>query len=133
MTTAVLFLASALAAGGPDATPQSDYARLLKTNVSRGRVNYSGVAAMRAELDSYLNYVATTPAPRGKKRAMAFYIDAYNALVLRAVLDSGTPKSVLDAKDFFKTKAHKVAGRTVSLDELEKKVLNPLANDPRTH
>ncbi|MEM6532796.1 MAG: DUF547 domain-containing protein [Myxococcota bacterium] len=125
-------LATALASG-PGASPDALYASVLRNNVRAGRVNYAGVAAQRDELDAYLEAIAAAKVPAGKKRAMAFYIDAYNALVLRSVLDAGTPKSVLDKKDFFTSKTHRVAGRTVSLDELEKKVLNPLAKDPRTH
>ncbi|MEO1480844.1 MAG: DUF547 domain-containing protein [Myxococcota bacterium] len=120
-------------ASGPGATPDALYAEILKSNVRAGRVDYAGVAKEREKLDAYLQSVATGKVPSGKKRAMAFYIDAYNALVLKSVLDAGTPKSVLDKKDFFTAKTHQVAGKTVSLDQLEKKILNPLAKDPRTH
>ncbi|MEL6545626.1 MAG: DUF547 domain-containing protein [Myxococcota bacterium] len=128
---AALLVLSSLTAGGGDALEA--YSAVLKQNVAKGRVNYPGVAAMRDELDRYINHVATSRVPGGKNRAMAFYIDAYNALVLASVLDSGQPKSVLDVKDFFKRKVHTVAGKKVSLDQLEKEILNPLAKDPRTH
>jgi hypothetical protein len=53
--------------------------------------------------------------------------------VLRGVLDNKRPRSVLDVKGFFDDKKYKVAGQTVSLNQLEKEVLNPFAKDPRTH
>lgn len=131
MTLATLLLSSVLVSGGN--APVDRYAAVLAKNVANGRVDYQGVAAMRADLDLFLEHIATTGVPKAKAKAMAFYIDAYNALVLRAVLDAGQPKSVLDVNDFFEAKTHRVAGRKVSLDQLEKEILNPLAQDPRTH
>jgi len=117
-----------------DAAAAKDYASLLKAHVKNGRVDYKAIAAEdRAKLDRYLDAVAKASLPKAKHARLAFYIDAYNALVIRSVIDNGRPRSVLDVKGFFDKKTHTVAGQTVTLDSLEKKHLNPFAKDPRTH
>jgi hypothetical protein len=129
------FIFLPLIAATPD-TPDAltDYAEVLRTHVKDGLVDYKGIEKKsKASLDRFLVAVAEAKLPEGRDERIAFYIDAYNALVLGAVLREGRPRSVLDVKGFFDTKKHVVAGKTVTLDELEKKILNPLAKDPRTH
>ncbi|MEO0594079.1 MAG: DUF547 domain-containing protein [Myxococcota bacterium] len=116
-----------------DSSATSTYAQILKKSVAKGRVDYDAVESLRGDLDRYLTAVAKARVPKAKSKAVAFYIDAYNALVLAAVLDAGKPKSVINVDNFFKKKSHRVAGKVVSLDQLEKEILNPLAADPRTH
>jgi hypothetical protein len=99
--------------------------------VKNGRVDYTKIDV--AKLDNYLKAVAAAKVPADKNAAIALYVDAYNAIVLKAVLDNKRPRSVLDVKDFFDVKKYNVAGKTVSLNQLEKEVLNPFAKDPRTH
>ena len=130
-----LSLTLALAASIPAASSGADdYTDILTTYVKNGRVDYKGLAANdRAKLDRYLDGVAKAVLPNDRNRRIGFLIDAYNAHVLRAVIKHGRPRSVLDVKDFFKERVHRVAGKTVSLDQLEKEILNPYAKDPRTH
>ncbi len=130
-------LALTLAATCPshvDVAAKSGYAEILKAHVDNGRVDYKAIQKKdRAKLDRYLDAVAKADLPKKKSARIGFYIDAYNALVIRSVLDNGRPRSVLDVKGFFNAQTHTVAGKTVTLDALEKKHLNPFAKDPRTH
>ena len=130
-----LTLTLAVSASVPtSASPTEDYADILDTYVKNGRVDYKGLAANDLDkLDRYLDSVGKATLPRDRNARIGFFIDAYNGLVLRSVIRHGRPRSVLDVKDFFKAKEHKVAKKTVSLDQLEKEVLNPYAKDPRTH
>jgi len=110
------------------------YARILETYVDEGRVAYARLAEKgRGDLDRYLEAVAKADLPEDRSARIAFWVDAYNALVLRSVLETGRPRSVLDVDGFFDEREHRVAGREVTLDALEKDVLNPYARDPRTH
>ncbi|MGF1509040.1 MAG: DUF547 domain-containing protein [Myxococcota bacterium] len=109
------------------------YARVLSTYVEDGRVDYKGLGKDRGDLDRYVEAVAKAELPRGRDERIGFYVDAYNALVLSAVIAHGRPRSVLDVKGFFNQRKHRVAGRDLTLDELEKETLNPFAKDPRTH
>lgn len=133
-------LALCIAAGGAPAkaasgSPTKAYAQVLAGTVSKGRVDYGALRSgpLREQLDAYLKHVATSKAPEGRSERIAFYVNAYNALVLRSVVEHGMPRSVLDVEGFFKTETHTVSGREVTLDQLEKQILNPFAKDPRTH
>jgi len=126
--------ASEARAGGAPEGARAAYARVLSRHVKDGRVDYAGLAKRsRADLDTYLKAVAEASLPEDRNARIGFLVDAYNALVLAAVLDHGRPRSVLDVKGFFDTETHRVAQKTVTLDQLEKKILNPYAKDPRTH
>lgn len=132
--TSALALTLTLAAPAQVPKPaQEAYASLLKTYVKDGRVDYKGLSKDTSKLDQYLDAVAKANLPTDRHPRMAFYIDAYNALVIKSVITHGRPRSVLDVKGFFNEEVHTVAGKKVSLDALEKKHLNPYAKDPRTH
>ncbi|MBK8011617.1 MAG: DUF547 domain-containing protein [Deltaproteobacteria bacterium] len=125
-------------ADGPRARPDhalSEYARLLSTYVdAKGRVDYKGLAAKDLEaLHLVIDWFAGAEAPFENSQKVGFYVDAYNASVLNAVIRFGRPRSVLDVRGFFSSIKHKVAGQSLTLDQLEKEVLKPIANDPRTH
>jgi uncharacterized protein DUF547 len=131
-----LTLALALALAPAQVKPEAakEYAELLSKYVRNGRVDYKGLAANDlARLDAYLKAVGEATAPKDKSQAIAFYVDAYNATVLRAVIEHKMPKSVLDVKGFFDAEKHRIAGKDLTLNQLEKEVLNPFAKDPRTH
>lgn len=104
--------------------------QILATRVSeRGLVDYRKIASEdRAKLDAFLDAVASAAPPKDRGEAIALYADAYNALVIRKVIDAKLPRSVLDVKGFFDKDTVKVAGQTVTLDALEKKIVGPLAN-----
>lgn len=100
-----------------------------------GGVNYAGLKKERAKLDQYLATLATAQPqsfPTDTER-LAFWINSYNAFTLADVLDQvyGKVKSVQQVKDFFKKPTHKIAGETLSLDEIEKRGRD--LKDPRIH
>jgi hypothetical protein len=110
------------------------YASVLKTRVSKGRIDYQALAKKDlGKLDLYIKSVGTAKLPAGKRARIGFYVDAYNAFVMKSVIASRFPKSVLKVEGFFDNRKFELAGQTVSLNQLEKKILNPLAKDPRTH
>lgn len=127
--------APAGAAGTPGAAstrPDAErgWAEVLARRVGAdGLVDYRGLARDDSgALDAYLARVAEAKPPAQRAEALAFYADAYNALVLRSVIRAGFPRSVLDVKGFFDKTTHVVAGRTLTLDALEKEVIKPLGN-----
>ncbi|HMQ06242.1 MAG TPA: DUF547 domain-containing protein [Saprospiraceae bacterium] len=61
----------------------------------------------------------------------AYLINAYNTLVITSIVENLPASSVQDIKGFF-TNKHNLGGKLFSLDEIEKKLLNPSA-DPRLH
>ena len=103
---------------------------LLKAHVSGGKVDYEAIRAKQAELDAYLAAVATASGDL----SMGFYINAYNGIVIDALLDSGAtlPANVTDLKGFFDTKKFKVANKDVTLNDIENGVRSKY-KDARIH
>ncbi len=108
------------------------YARILKAHVDeRGRIDYRGLKQKSAaELARYVKAVGAATLPPPAERT-AFYIDAYNALVLKSVLAHGRPRSVLDVQGFLRGELHRIAGQEMTLDGLRKTML--ATQDPRVH
>jgi len=100
---------------------------------SRGSVDYAGLKASGA-LDGYLEQLATAPEPAGRDEKMAFWINAYNALTLDLIADNYPLSSIrdLDGGDPWGTRRFPVAGREVTLNDIEHSILRPMG-DARIH
>jgi len=72
----------------------------------------------------------------GRQERLAFYINAYNILAIKVVLDNWPLASIKDAGGLFssvwKQTAGVIGGRRFSLDEIEHQILRPMG-DPRIH
>ncbi len=130
--------AVARADGRPFFKPSPEpWARFLRRVVdARGLVDYERAVEARADLDDYLDQVArATPAQFARdEQRLAFYINAYNALVIEGVLFYWPIASVEDVGPlhrFFRERRYRVAGVRVSLHGLEAKVIRQF--DPRMH
>ncbi|MEO6954021.1 MAG: DUF547 domain-containing protein [Polyangia bacterium] len=145
---ALLLVSSGLACAGVVA-PQKDAAltpfptarwnALLEKNVdTEGRVSYDRVD--KAEVDKlYASIAASSPTtsadyPTAKAKE-AYYLNAYNVLVWKNVLDRLPKlKSVDDAKlSFFVFTKFEVGGKAISLKDLESDIIRPQFKDPRVH
>ena len=96
----------------------------------------------RVRFDAYIGTLAgaqIASAPRDEQ--IAFWLNAYNALVLRTVIDhypiqgrspDYPPKSIRQIPGAFERLTHRVAGRTLTLDQIEQTVL-PSFHDPRAY
>lgn len=129
LTMAATVVALAVA---PSVFADIDHSKLnnvLSKYVSGGKVDYDGLRGSQGDLDDYLKSVASASG----ELKMAFYINAYNALVLKAMVSETTlPKQVIDIKGFFDTKKYKVAGKEMTLNEIETKIRKEY-KDPRIH
>jgi len=67
-----------------------------------------------------------------KDETLAFYINAYNALAAKGIVDGSGPHSLFSRYTFFKGNTYLVAGTEMNLDTLEHKIIRPL-NEPRVH
>src|SRR5262245_16244969 len=118
------------------------YDALLDTLVRDGEVYYHALKAERGRLDAFVNELAGANVDRlSRDERAAFWINAYNAIVLRTVIDhypiagkSGAfpSKSIRQVPGAFERTPHRVAGRTLTLDQIEQTVL-PEFNDPRMY
>lgn len=113
----------------PAGIDHSAYDRLLKKYVnSKGLVAYGqwkSNAADSKALDNYLKqYAGTGKAASGNEKA-ASLINAYNAFTMQWILRNYPTESIWQLKDSFEGKRHEVAGKEVSLDDIEQGTLNP--------
>ena len=145
----ILVLISALASTpGAQSAPADALHRpfdeILDVQVRDGLVYYRALRSERARLD---RYVASLDVPPNiydawsRDEKAAFWLNAYNAFVLQTVVDrypirgksSAYPaSSIRQIPGAFERHPHRAAGRSVTLDEIEKTIL-PEFKDPRLY
>jgi hypothetical protein len=117
---------------------------LLDSNVRDGMVYYRALKSIRGRLDRYvasLDVPEATYAGWTRERQMAFWLNAYNAFVLKTVIDhypirgrsaAYPAESIRQIPGAFDKLRHRAAGRSLTLDDIEKTVL-PEFDDPRLY
>jgi hypothetical protein len=138
----VILLLALSAVRAPRAQESKGLDELLDLYVRDGEVYYRALKADRRKLDAYLGQAAGTSIDKmSRDERLAFWLNAYNALVLQTVVDhypiQGTSKayparSIRQIPGAFERAPHRVAGQTVTLDQIEQTVL-PEFNDPRVY
>jgi hypothetical protein len=117
------------------------WASVLDTHVSDGGlVDYAAIQADRRGLDTYVAQLAAAspdshPAlfPDDEAR-LAYWINAYNALAVLAVVDRPGLDKVVDNKvDFFYKTRYPLGGKPLSLYKLENGIVRERFDDPRIH
>ena len=116
---------------------------VLDTYVREGLVYYRALRSERGRLDGYtsnLDVPAASFERWSKPEQAAFWLNAYNAIVLRTVINAypikGTssqyPSNSIQHVAGAFTRTHRVGGRLISLEGIEKQVL-PTFDDPRMY
>jgi uncharacterized protein DUF547 len=130
-TLGVVMTASANG-GSPVASKSATFGaawdELLRAHVDGGRVDYAGIARDKAKLASFLSSVAQAHGAQDK----AFYLNAYNALVVASILNHQQPARVTDVAGFFDKERFTVAGQSMTLNDVENHVRKTWP-DPRIH
>lgn len=128
------------AASRPTSRAAVDHARfdaLLKAHVSPdGRVDYAALAKSATELDGYLASLKTIRLDQlSADEQTALWINAFNAATLRLVVEHYPMRSVTQIPSERRGGERRwvIAGRTVSLDEIENEQLRVAAADPRVY
>ena len=137
---ALVLVVSAVAA--PRAQESKTLDELLDAYVRDGEVYYRALKSDRRKLDGYVGQIAGESIDRlSRDERLAFWLNAYNALVLQTVVDhypiqarskDYPARSVRQIPGAFERLTHRVAGRTLTLDQIEQEVL-PEFNDPRVY
>lgn len=119
---------------------------LLDEHVRDGLVYYKALQGDRASLNRYIASLNAPPVVSGYEKwsddqKKAFWLNAYNALVMQTVVNhypiKGTAKnypanSIRQVPGAFEKTPHAIAGRQVTLDQIETSVLAEL-DDPRVY
>ncbi len=122
-----------------------DYHRILSRHLHSGekhgvRLTLVDYLALRqdAAFARLIDNLARFPSSElgNRPQRLAFYINAYNILALKMVIDHWPVDSIKDAGGLFSPvwgkAAGVIAGRTVTLEEIEHTILRPM-NEPRIH
>jgi hypothetical protein len=68
-----------------------------------------------------------------REEQLAFWINAYNALAIKGVVDHYPLEKAIHVDGFFDKIKHSVAGGSHTLDQIEKQILFKKFKDPRLH
>ncbi len=106
---------------------------VLKAHVKQGVVNYPAIQKDQ-RFSEYLDYLADADPASFKTvpEKLAFYINAYNALAIKGILDGLSPGSFFSRITYFKSTEYKLAGEDINLYDLERDIIIPFA-EPRIH
>lgn len=122
----------------------SDYSALLSQHVKAGEksgvqsnlIDYQGFTDDPRYQKTLESLAAFNPDALTGDEKKNFYINAYNIMAIKVVVDHGVKKSIKDAGSWFAPVWQKPAGiingKSVTLDQIEHKILRKLG-DPRIH
>ena len=139
------FLLGAFLAPGPSVAADDAYARLLAHHVTPGTVSgiqlnlvdYQGVAADPDYPKALADLAAAKPGALDESDRFPFWVNAYNLLAIKTVLDRYPVSSIKDGGNFlfpiWKKKVGTAAGKEYSLDEIEHGILRKEFSEPRVH
>lgn len=130
----IIYSMSSVAQNRDTTTIFDDFNSFLLDEVVFGLVDYAKLNKNPERLNNLVSAIATyNPKDSTQDHKTAFYINAYNILVIKQVADNFPVKSPMDVKGFFKVNTFVVAGETLTLDGIEfTKLIGP-TKDPRIH
>jgi hypothetical protein len=128
-------------AKSPDWSPYLKVLQYVKPGVKHGiplaLVNYQQLEKSGL-LETVYHQISNFPVTdlEGREEKLAFYINVYNILAIKMVLDHWPVESIKDAGSLFRPvwgkTAGMIGGKKVSLDDIENNFLRPM-NEPRIH
>ena len=113
----------------------SKWDHLLKQYVHNGRVDYEGLLQSKGELDDYLSQMEAVSVEAlseySREERIAFWINLYNASVIRMVLDEYPVERFDQIPGAFEIRTVRIIGEFFSLSELRDQVLRKGFRDER--
>jgi hypothetical protein len=111
-----------------------DFNDFMLNEVVFGLVDYESLQRNPEKLNSLVTRIAScNPQDSSVDHRTAFYINAYNILVIKQIIDNYPVNSPMDIQGFFKVNTFMVAGEILTLDAIEfLKLIGP-TKDPRIH
>lgn len=106
----------------------------LSANITGGKVDYAGIKASPTDLNALVEEIGSfSLSSSDSKTQKAFYLNAYNILVIKNVVDHYPIAKPLDVTGFFDGIKFKVAGSSLTLSDIENKKVRPTFKDARVH
>ena len=92
----------------------------LQENIIDGKVAYSTIKKNPEALRNLLSMAESiSVSKKDIKNYQAFWINAYNLLVIQSVVDNYPLKSPLDVSGFFDSRTHSIGGDKITLNDIE--------------
>ena len=124
--------------------------RILKAQSAGGFVAYKTLKKNLSEFNAYIAELGAVTRTEEKawdrQERLAFWINAYNAFTIKAILDNYPPKasnifkeklygklSIRHISKVWDKRIYRAAGRVVSLNDIEHKILRKDLSEPRIH
>lgn len=109
--------------------------KFLKTHVENGRVKYADIKKDPKGLWDALQMARTISVSKSdSSNYQAFWVNTYNLLVIKGVIENYPISSPLDVPDFFDKITFRVEGIDLTLNDIENKLLRAnFPNEPRFH
>ncbi len=93
----------------------------------------------KSSLKQYIRQLSETePRILNKAEQYAYWVNLYNAITVDLILDNYPIKSITKLGGFFRFGPWQddvitISGKTLTLNDIEHRILRPIWNDPRTH
>ena len=113
-------------------TPGVEYGRLLAEYAGPGGIDYGRLHASLRGRQRLAKLVASLER-MADDAPLADWLNAYNLIVIKAVIDHYPMASVKEVPGFFDGLKFQVAGKQRSLDDIENRVIRPRFQDARIH
>lgn len=108
--------------------------QFFKQRMVNNRLNYQLIKDEPQQLDSLVQMIQSMDTDTlSENEYLAFYINTYNLMVIKGVIDRYPVNNMQDMEGFFSDLKFNVAGEQVTLDEIEFKKIFEKRADPRFH
>ena len=106
------------------------YADFLADHVGQGRVNYEKMKINKSQLEDLIKTVTSVSLDKATpNEELAFYINTFNLLVFKSIVDVYPVNSVKDIKDM-ETRLWTINGQDVNLAYLRDEILRKKYDNP---
>jgi len=128
----VSFLFSQHAIGNDSFFNETD--KFLGEYVKHGKVNYQSVSSHPKALNNLVKQIENYSLEgKTKQQEKAFWINAYNILVIKGIIEHYPVQSPMKIPGFFDAKKHLAAGQKLTLNQIENKKIRAVYHDARIH
>jgi len=106
----------------------------FENNVAYNKIKYRQVKENPRSLNRLVRFISRAKLDgKSKAEKKAFFINTYNLLVIKGVIDNYPMEDPTKVDGFFNKKKYTVCGTSYTLDDLEFKEIFKRYNDPRLH
>lgn len=112
----------------------ADTNSFMKAYVSEGKVDYKSIHSNPDSLNNLMSLAENSFVSKNDKNTyQAFWINAYNLTVIKGIINNYPIKSPLDTPGFFDKTTYKLAGKSITLNDIENNILRADFKDARFH